>query len=289
MKKLFLLCFFLSAQLLMAQHSIVYLTNQSGNFDLFITGTEGNPPQKLTSNPGWDCAPAWNPSLNAVHYNSSDTANQFSIRAFSLEGADEAIDTKGLEEFILSPSGSYALYTLKDNQNRYIGIMDVKTGSNRLLVDHPSYNSRAKWSPNERYFSFISDRDGNGELYVYQLATGITIRLTQTEKREKYTSWLPDSEQIVYTYHYSDERDKEHNDLFMVNILTQEIKQITDDLAFYQEIAVSPDGKKIAFHAKRQGEDHIYTIDIDGKNERQVTKEKAYHGEPCWVPRSARN
>ncbi|NET37499.1 MAG: hypothetical protein F6K19_36660 [Cyanothece sp. SIO1E1] len=73
-----------------------------------------------------------------------------------------------------------------------------------------------------------------------------------------------------------------------MNILTQKITQITDDLAFYQEIAVSPDGKKIAFHAKRKGEDHIYTIDIDGKNERQITTAKAYHGEPCWVPGKVR-
>ncbi len=288
MKNLLLLSFFLSAQLVFSQYSIVYLSNQSGNFDLFMTDAKGSSAQKLTSNPGWDWAPTWNASLNAILYNSSDTANQFSIRAFDLKGADKAIDTKGLEEFILSPSGNYALYTLKDNKNRYIGIMDVHSGANRLLVTDPSYNSRAKWSPDERYFSFISDRDGNGELYVYQIATGITKRLTRSEKREKYTSWLPNSQEIVYTYHYSDERDKEHNDLFRVNILTQDTKQITNDLAFYQEIAVSPDGKKIAFHAKRQGEDHIYLIDIDGKNEQQITKAKAYHGEPCWVPQSAR-
>ncbi len=271
-----------------AQHEIAYLTNQSGNFDLFLINENGGPVQQLTSNPGWDWGPVWNASLKAVLYNSSDTANQFSIRAFDLKGSDKVIDTKGLEEFILSPSGKYALYTLKDNQNRYIGIMDVNSGSNRLLVTDPSYNSRAKWSPDEQYFSFISDRDGNGELYIYQITTGITKRLTRSEKREKYTSWLPNSQEIVYTYHYSDERDKEHNDLFSVNILTQETRQITDDTAFYQEIAVSPDGKKIAFHAKRKGEDHIYTIDIDGKNEQQITKAKAYHGEPCWVPKEGR-
>lgn len=285
MKNLCLCLILFCTQLLVGQHSIAYLSNQSGNFDLFVIDDDDGPAQQLTSNPGWDWAPSWNASLKAILYNSSDTANQFSIRALDLNGLDQPVDTKGLEEFILSPSGRYALYTLKDNQNRYIGIMDVGTGSNRLLVNDPSYNSRAQWSPDEQYFSFISDRDGNGELYIYQIATGMTRRLTQTEKREKYTSWLPDSEHIVYTYHYSDERDKEHNDLFLINILTKQVKQITDDTAFYQEIAVSPDGKKIAFHAKRDGEDHIYTIDIDGKNEQQLTSAKAYHGEPCWVPR----
>ena len=43
-----------------------------------------------------------------------------------------------------------------------------------------------------------------------------------------------------------------------------EIKQITDDLKFYQEIAISPKGDKIAFHGKREGKDHIYIMDIDG-------------------------
>lgn len=286
MKNFCLFVLLFSINTMVAQQSLAYLSNSSGNFDLFLSDEQGTTTRQMTKNPGWDWAPQWNDKLQAVLYNSSDTANQFSIRMINLKGEVEAVNTQGLEEFILSPSGKFALYTLKDNQHRYIGIMDVELGEHRLLVNHPSNNSRASWSPDEQYFSFISDRDGNGEIYIYQLATGLETRLTNSEKREKYTSWSPEGAHIFYTYHYSDERDREHNDIFSVNIYDKTIKQITNDRAFYQEIAVSPDGQKIAFHAKRNGQDHIYTIGIDGKNEKQITSVKAYHGEPCWVPQS---
>lgn len=271
------------APTLFAQQQIAYLSNQSGNFDLFLIDENGKNAQQLTQNPGWDWYPKWSPQLEAILYNSNDTANQFRIQAIQLNGKPLDIDTKGLEEFILAPDGSKALYTLRDLDNQYIGMMDLTSGKNKLIISHPSYNGRPSWSPNGQQFSFITDRDGNQELYLYQLSKQKSIRLSNTPKREKYTSWAPDGESIFYTYHYSDERDKEHNDIFRINIRTQKVQQITNDLVFYQEICVSPDGKKIAFHAKRAGKHHIYTISSAGGDERQITTADAYHGEPEWI------
>ncbi|MCD2260189.1 DPP IV N-terminal domain-containing protein [Psychroserpens luteolus] len=266
-----------------AQNKIAYLTNESGNFDIFIIDENGNNKQQLTTNKGWDWSPKWNAELQAIIYNSNDTLNKFSIKLISINGTEKKLDTKGMEEFILSPNGTKVLYTLKDNNNRYIGVFDLVKSTNRLLVSNPSYNGRPDWSPNGDYFSFISDRDGNNELYVYDFKKAASKRLTNSKKSEKYTSWMPDSRAIVYTYHYSDERNNEHNDIFSVNLKTNKKNQITNNEKFYQEIDVSPDGKKIVFHAKRNSKDQLYTIDISGKNEKQITTSQAYHGEPEWV------
>lgn len=263
---------------------IAYLSNRSGNFDIFITDQEGKTHFQLTKNNGWDWAPKWNEHLQAIIYNSNDTLNQFSFRAKKVDGKNIDLQSRNLKEFNLSPDGTMVLYTEKSGKNRLIGIYNMKTRESRLVVRDSSYNGRPRWAPNNSMFSFLSDRDGNTELYVYKLSSGEQIRLTNSEKREKYTSWTPDSKSIVYTYHYSDERDNEHNDIFRVYIATKENKQITNDKKFYQEICVSPNGKKIAFHAKRDGKHHIYTIDINGKNENQITSTNAYHGEPEWIP-----
>jgi TolB protein len=278
-----ILALFLSVNLL-AQNKIAYLTNQSGNFDIFLIDENGENQKQLTTNKGWDWSPKWNPHLKSIIYNSNDTLRKFSIRAVKPNGEEVSIDTKGMEEFILSPDGTKALYTLKDNNNRYIGVFDLNKETNRLLISNSSYNGRPDWSPNGNYFSFISDRDGNNELYVYDFKKTTSKRLTESEKSEKYTSWMSDSKTIVYTYHYSDERDNEHNDIFSIDVKSQKKHQITNDKKFYQEIDVSPDGKKIVFHAKRNGKDHLYIIGINGKNEKQITTKEAYHGEPEWIP-----
>ncbi len=268
-----------------SQHQIVYLSNQSGNFDLFLTDETGAEPQQLTSNPGWDWSPQWNPELESVFYNSSNLEDEFSLRLYDfVTKQDTSFEHFDLQSFSLAPNAKSALYTLSDANNTYIGIYDLTKQSNRLLVNEAAYNGRPLWSPRGNAFCFISDRDGNSELYLYDFASQEQIRLTHSEKREKYASWLPDGKAIFYTYHYSDDRDREHNDIFRVEIATGVITQVTDDPLFYQEIAVSPDGEKIAFHAKRNGQDQIYTIDIKGKGEKQITRAEAYHGEPIWIP-----
>ncbi|WP_235298046.1 TolB family protein [Portibacter marinus] len=265
-----------------AQTGIAYLSNESGNFDIYWMSIDGSQKLQLTRNEGWDWSPKWNSKLQAFIFNSTDTSGNFEIRSVDLAGYIDSLNTFGKEEFILSPDGTKFLYTLKDGNNRYIGLTDIQSGRNRLLVAHPSYNGRPDWSPDGTKFSFISDREGNNELYFYDLEAQNTIRLTTSEKSEKYTSWMPDSKQLVYTYHYSEERDKESNDIFMIDLYTKEINQITNDSKFYQEISVSPDGQKIAFHAKRMGKDHIYVMDLDGSNEAKLTTVDAYHGEPAW-------
>ncbi|MEL6253792.1 MAG: hypothetical protein AAFR87_17420 [Bacteroidota bacterium] len=266
-----------------AQERIAFLSNQGGNFDIYIMEEGETKEHRLTNNPSWDWNPKWIPGLKSILYYSNDSLRNFSIRMMTIKGKALPYEAVDLDEFILSPDGQKVLYTHSQGEFRYISIFRIIDGSREVLVQDPSYNGRPSWSPDSRNFSFLSDRSGNTELYIYRMESGEITRLTESEKREKYTSWHPDGKRIFYTYHYSDEKDKEHNDIFSIDIESREITQITDDLKFYQEIAVSPKGDKIAFHGKRGGKDHIYIMDIDGKNERQLTIVDAYHGEPEWI------
>src|SRR5690606_15163813 len=51
-------------------------------------------------------------------------------------------------------------------------------GEARLLVSHPATESRPLFSPDGRFLAFVSDRTGNGDIYVLELATGEVRRLT---------------------------------------------------------------------------------------------------------------
>lgn len=278
----FLLCLFQLS--LFAQERLIYLSNQDKNFDLYTFAEGEKAAVRLTNNPGWDWNPQWIPGLKAILYYSNDTARNFSIRVMNVTGKPLAYEVEDMDEYILSPDGQKVLYTQEVGEHRHIAILRHIDGSRETIVQDSSYNGRPVWSPDSRKFSFLSDRSGNTELYLYDLESEEIKALTKSEKREKYCSWHPDGKRIFYTYHYSDERDKEHNDIFSVDINSGEIRQITDDLKFYQEIAVSPRGDKIAFHGRRDGKDHIFIMDIDGKNERQLTQADAYHGEPAWIP-----
>jgi TolB protein len=46
--------------------------------------------------------------------------------------------------------------------------------------------------------------------------------------------------------------------------------------------AWSPDGGLIAFTSRRSGVDHLYLINADGTNERQITFGEGNHSLPAW-------
>src|SRR5258708_2956349 len=65
-------------------------------------------------------------------------------------------------------------------------------GSARLLVAHPATESRPLFSPDGRSLAFISSRTGNGDIYVVDLGTGRTRRITYDDARDQLDAWSRD-------------------------------------------------------------------------------------------------
>ncbi|KAK6009639.1 WD40-like protein, partial [Ostertagia ostertagi] len=62
-------------------------------------------------------------------------------------------------------------------------------------------------------------------------------------------------------------------DIFKVNEYGNIIAQLTDNDAYDAEAVISPDGKKILYTSKENGDLDIYIMDIDGTNKKQLTHE----------------
>ncbi len=271
-------CFFIlllvgliSCQVPEPQYGIAYITDRDDNFDIYFTDELGAAHHKLTDNVGMDWNPKWNEGSDGIMYYSRDTSGNISILSKKLTGESLPLETAGLEEFILSPDGNTALFTLKDSVYSHILALNLLTKDTLVFVDHPSYNGRPKWSPEGKWGSFISDRHRNNELFAIRVAEVELIRLTYTPCREKYTSWSGEGDYLYYTM----SAQENQNNIFRVKLSTAETEAITSDTLLYEEIACSPDGSQLAFHAKRDCEHHIFVMNVDGSGERKITQEQA--------------
>ncbi|MGF1507778.1 MAG: TolB family protein [Anaerolineae bacterium] len=90
--------------------------------------------------------------------------------------------------------------------------------------------------------AFSSDRSGDFDLYLLDLATGETLRLTDTPANDRSPTWSPDGEQIVFS---SDEAGGD--DLYVINADGSGRTRITMGQAADQTPAWSPDGSRIVF------------------------------------------
>ncbi|MEM9328654.1 MAG: amidohydrolase family protein [Bacteroidota bacterium] len=72
--------------------------------------------------------------------------------------------------------------------------------------------------------------------------------------------------------------------IWLMPVSGGEAQAITDPYGNARQPSWSPDGKKIAFQAYWDGNWHIYTVDTDGSNLKQMTTGDFDHREPHWSP-----
>jgi TolB protein len=112
------------------------------------------------------------------------------------------------------------------------------------------------------------DSAGNGHKVLYQTA--------QWVDRPKYS---PDGGRIAFQ-----KGPIEGNlDVFVKNLSTGTVKQITSSSAFDGAPTWSPDGSRIAFVSTRSGPGQIWTVAATGGAATRITHTSTDEGSPAWT------
>lgn len=207
-----------------------------------------------------------------------------------------------------SPGGDKVVFSSnRDGEDYEIYTMDI-IGKNIIrLTDNSLDDNNPKWSSDGKRIVFYSTiqvdippdfgynpddknnplnkRSNSSEIYIIDADGKNIVRLTNNSINDKEGCWSPDSKKIAYVSE-GDLCIMDVNGKNLIN-LTKDNPQIikaAGDKSYYERYhglktyfivnpCWSPCGKYISFELignKKRGRD-IYTIDIEGKNIRQVT------------------
>jgi TolB protein len=200
-------------------------------------------------------------------------------------------------------------------------VMDDKGESVRQITDTPADEGAPAFSPDDQRIAFDTDRDGNFEIYAVATDGTNPRRLTRHPGRDLAPAWSPDGSKIVFMSdrdarpefdiyrmnvdgsgverltskptnwfpQYSPDGTKlalhVWNDVHIMDVATKALDRLTHDPANGMYPSWSGDGRRLAFMSWRNGPTEIFTMNIDGTDQRRVvTMLRGSAIDPRWSP-----
>jgi Tol biopolymer transport system component len=180
------------------------------------------------------------------------------------------------------PKGTIAVASLAP-RGWDVYLLDVQTRRSRRLTDHPANDYNAAFSPDGSRVAFVSERDGNLELYSVGVDGSGLKRLTDEFALDDHPAWSPDGKQIVFvsTRQPAATVGRAWNALYVMNADGGGVKRLSSDDSGDYSPAWSPTGNLLAFaHGSgRAGGSDVYVSNPDGSERRMVVCDGGW---PCF-------
>ena len=178
------------------------------------------------------------------------------------------------------PDGQTVVYSLTRGGNTDLYRMDLNTGANTRLTSAPSIETAPSFSPDGSQIVFESDRSGTPQIYVMPAGGGEARRISFGQGRYGTPVWSPRGDLIAFT--------KQSKGRFHIGVMrTDGSEERLLTASFLDEGPTwAPNGRVIMFTRETQGaqgQASLYTVDITGRNPRQVPTSTGA-SDPAWSP-----
>lgn len=241
-----------------ADAEIAFESDRNGQDDIYIMNADGSYEKRLTSSSSdglLNLRPVWSPDCRSIVFTKLWT----------------------------KPTHHSALYVMASDGTN---VRPFRQVAGSVADWEPT------WSPDGTEVAFVSDQDGNPDIYVAQ-ANGTHVRqLTSSKGADKHSwnpAWSPRGDEIVF-----DSNHDGGDEIYKIKIASRAIQRLTHTAEKKKgnwTPSWSSDGRRIVFSANRDAasgrlEDPaqygIYVMDREGSNVQRLSYWDDAH--PKWSP-----
>lgn len=149
---------------------VAYLSDASGEYEIYLQNLDGGAPKRLTHDGGtWRFAPVWSPDGRHIAY----ADKQQHLRIVDVDsGSTKDVDSSrhdDISEYRWSPDGRWLAYTLENDAGlMQIWMYSVKDGSRTAVTEATSSAFSPAFDPDGRWLYFLSNRDFQLQFSAYE-------------------------------------------------------------------------------------------------------------------------
>ncbi len=191
--------------------------------------------------------------------------------------------SRGFSELRLSPDGKKLAFVARgeifaDFADKETD-RDIRQGPSFRVTDTPARESQIAWTPDSNSLIYVSDRNGEDELYRYDFATRQETRLTHDLTPKRMPRIAPNGAAVAYI--------SGHEALCVLDLASGERRELCRArFVFASDLAWSPDSHWIAFLAQDERYfSNVCVIPAAGGEARQVSfLSNVGGGDLLWAP-----
>lgn len=199
--------------------------------------------------------------------------------------SSSAVSDEALTKFTIGDTTGLSgriFFSAKIEGFQRILMLDLDSRKIRKVIDGPGNNISPETSPDGKLVAFVSDRDGNREIYLVDWEGSNARRLTTNNYFDDKPVWSPDGTKIAYQSELLSPEGSFTN-VFSIKIDGGTPSNITRFAGKNTSPDWSPDSNSMLFHTNRYwpGGD-ICTVGFANRQENCMLKGKSNYDQARW-------
>lgn len=269
---------------------VFFVSDRDGTLNLYSFDPKTEAVDQLTASTTWDVRWASQGEAGEIVYELGGELRVFDTKTRSDRAVPIRVPNDGvamrpsrvaaaglIEDFALSPKGERAVVVARGD---VFSVPAEKGPTRNLTRSSGAHDKAARWSPDGSRIVFVSDRDGEEELYsVAQDGSGEIVQLTDGGEGMRYApAFAPDGKRLAFN-------DKSGR-LYVLTLETKALVEAArDEGGNVSDFTWSPDSGFLAFSlSDDNGLRSLFVWSAESGETKRVTDESFNETEPVWDP-----
>ena len=259
---------------------IVFVSNKTGNEDIFSMNLDGSELTQLTDHPGMDTYPSVSPDGKKIAY-TSDIDGTWQLVLMNWDGTEKVQITNNRKSGYPTWSfdGRYIFFEMYIDGDWELYRIDSGGSNVKRLTFNPNADD---WHPYSHPFQckvfYESGTIGHEDIYIMDCDGENIKKVSENNRRKRVPAISIDAKLIAFMGY-----EGKNSNIFIMDNNGENIQKLTDNPENCGHPDISPDNAYITYEGLVNGQNEIFIMNIDGSNKIQLTDIPGHDWDPVFM------